>query len=152
MLTILPPATRKSKNGARPAAPGPKRGRRSDRTWPSALPWRARRMRRPPPATTTGTWFVDGRRYIVSLWGRVTVGPQPALKCRGKLRFGSRIEPVEGARAEQGAEGRHLACHLPQLAVHLPTLLQARPEAGDALAGPRAGHPVPGVQDRDRRR
>ena len=53
-------------------------------------------MRRPPPATTTGTWFVDGRRYIVSLWGRVTVGPQPALKCRGKLRFGSQIEPVGG--------------------------------------------------------
>ncbi len=28
--------------------------------------------------------------------GRVTVGPQPARQCCGKLRFGSRIEPVEG--------------------------------------------------------
>ena len=52
----------------------------------------------------TGRWYqrpvvvaaVDGRRYIVSLWGESQWARNLRANPAAKLRFGSRIEPFEG--------------------------------------------------------
>src|SRR5438876_2476008 len=52
----------------------------------------------------TGRWYqrpvvvgaVDGRRYIVSLWGESQWARNLRANAAAKLRVGSRIEPIEG--------------------------------------------------------
>jgi deazaflavin-dependent oxidoreductase (nitroreductase family) len=61
----------------------------------------------------TGRWYqrpvavgaVDGRRYIVSIWGESQWARNLRAGAGARLRFGSRIEPCEAHELEEG-EGK----------------------------------------------
>jgi deazaflavin-dependent oxidoreductase (nitroreductase family) len=60
----------------------------------------------------SGRWYqvpvvvaaVDGRRYIVSLWGESQWARNLRVNAAAKLRIGSRIEPIDGHELENDEE------------------------------------------------